>query len=102
MTFTSAGDAADAIDNMDGNELHGRVLRVNLARPQKTPLVGMGNRASMFTILSVTLVCMLIGRFSFQYGKVKTGYDNMLNLLLRVEVCCFSSKIQRCWANHVD
>ena len=48
VTYTSAGDAQDAIDNMDLNELRGRVLRVNLARPQKAPAVGMGNRASTF------------------------------------------------------
>ncbi|TDL24787.1 RNA-binding domain-containing protein [Rickenella mellea] len=45
VTFTSAGDAQDAIDNMDMNELRGRVLKVNLARPQKAPAVGAGNRA---------------------------------------------------------
>ena len=50
VTYTSSGDAADAIDNMDGNELRGRVLRVNLARPQKVPLVGLGNRASKYSL----------------------------------------------------
>jgi RNA recognition motif-containing protein len=52
VTYTSAGDAQDAIDNMDMNELRGRVLRVNLARPQKAPAVGMGNRPSA-SILSL-------------------------------------------------
>ncbi|EPQ58727.1 hypothetical protein GLOTRDRAFT_35766 [Gloeophyllum trabeum ATCC 11539] len=35
ITYSSAEDAQDAIDNMDMNELRGRVLKVNLARPMK-------------------------------------------------------------------
>ncbi|KAI0054102.1 RNA-binding domain-containing protein [Auriscalpium vulgare] len=35
VTYSSAGDAQDAIDNMDLNELRGKVLKVNLARPQR-------------------------------------------------------------------
>ncbi len=31
---------------MDLNELKGRVLRVNLARPSKLPIQGAGNKAS--------------------------------------------------------
>ena len=46
MTFASAADAQDAIDNMDLNELRGKVLRVNLARPSKMPVQGLGNKAS--------------------------------------------------------
>ena len=48
MTFASATDAQDAIDNMDLNELKGRVLKVNLARQVKAPVQGAGNRASKF------------------------------------------------------
>ena len=33
VQFDDKGDAADAIDNMNGGELFGRVLRVNLAKP---------------------------------------------------------------------
>jgi len=44
VTYESAGDAQDAIDNMDLNELKTRVIRVSLARPQKTPMAGLGNR----------------------------------------------------------
>ena len=47
VTYTSAGDAQDAIDNMDLNELRGRVLRVNLARPQKLTAATSGNKAGM-------------------------------------------------------
>ncbi|CAL1704455.1 unnamed protein product [Somion occarium] len=44
VTFTSSADAQDAIDNMDLNELKGRVVRVNLARPMKMQLQGMANK----------------------------------------------------------
>jgi len=46
VTFGSPADAQDAIDNMNLNELRGRVLKVNLARPMKGVLqAGAGNRA---------------------------------------------------------
>jgi len=45
VTFSSPEDAQDAIDNMDLNELQGRVLKVNLARHTKAPIQGLGNRA---------------------------------------------------------
>ncbi|KDR79929.1 hypothetical protein GALMADRAFT_1169825 [Galerina marginata CBS 339.88] len=46
ITYTSTLDAQDAIDNMDMNELKGRVLKVNLARPMKTAAANLtGNRA---------------------------------------------------------
>jgi len=35
ITYSSSLDAQDAMDNMDLNEFNGRLLRVNLARPQK-------------------------------------------------------------------
>lgn len=46
VTFASPADAQDAIDNMDLNELNGRVLKVNIARQLKAPTEGLGNRAS--------------------------------------------------------
>ncbi|KAF9645923.1 RNA-binding domain-containing protein [Thelephora ganbajun] len=45
VTFSSSEDAQDAIDNMDLNELQGKVLKVNLARHTKAPVQGLGNRA---------------------------------------------------------
>ncbi|OSC99064.1 RNA-binding domain-containing protein [Trametes coccinea BRFM310] len=45
VTYSSSADAQDAIDNMDLNEINGRVIRVNLARPMKGPLQPQGNRA---------------------------------------------------------
>ena len=45
-TFSSAGDAQDAIDNMDMNELRGRILKVSLARPMKGVTPATGNRPS--------------------------------------------------------
>ncbi|KIY72145.1 RNA-binding domain-containing protein [Cylindrobasidium torrendii FP15055 ss-10] len=45
VTFGSATDAQDAIDNMDMNEMNGKVLKVNTARPMMTPMQLGGNRA---------------------------------------------------------
>jgi len=45
VTYGSSADAQDAIDNMDMNELRGKVIKVNLARPMKGPAQGAGNRA---------------------------------------------------------
>ncbi|TFK29964.1 RNA-binding domain-containing protein [Coprinopsis marcescibilis] len=44
VTFSSPADAQDAIDNMDMNELRGRVLKVNLAKPVKTIAQPQDNR----------------------------------------------------------
>ncbi|TEB36344.1 RNA-binding domain-containing protein [Coprinellus micaceus] len=35
VTYGASSDAQDAIDNMDLNELKGRVVKVNLAKPMK-------------------------------------------------------------------
>ena len=56
VTFGSSADAQDAIDNMDLNEMGGKVLKVNLARPMKGQLQPGGNRASE---LSVSLFLQL-------------------------------------------
>lgn len=46
VTYSSAADAQDAIDNMDLNELHGKVLKVNIARSVKSAIQpAQGNRA---------------------------------------------------------
>ncbi|KAF8654146.1 hypothetical protein AX16_003675 [Volvariella volvacea WC 439] len=45
VTFGSPLDAQDAIDNMDMNELQGKVIKVSLARPMKGPIQPLGNRA---------------------------------------------------------
>lgn len=45
VTFASPADAQDAIDNMDLNELQGKVVKVNIARPMKGPIQPLGNRA---------------------------------------------------------
>ncbi|TFK76411.1 RNA-binding domain-containing protein [Pluteus cervinus] len=45
VTFGSAQDAQDAIDNMDLNELKGKVIKVSLARPMRGPIQPLGNRA---------------------------------------------------------
>jgi len=45
VTYGSTADAQDAIDNMDLNELRGKVIKVSLARPMKAPIQPLGNRA---------------------------------------------------------
>ncbi|KAI9571517.1 hypothetical protein HD554DRAFT_202264 [Boletus coccyginus] len=46
VTYAFSADAQDAIDNMDLNELRGRVIKVNIARPIKAAIQpGAGNRA---------------------------------------------------------
>jgi RNA recognition motif-containing protein len=57
VTFSSQEDAQDAIDNMDLNELQGRVLKVSLARPMKTPAQLGGNRAGMYLNASLVHTC---------------------------------------------
>lgn len=52
VTYSSPADAQDAIDNMDLNEMRGKVLKVNLARPMKGPVQPMGNRAGAYLIIS--------------------------------------------------
>jgi len=45
VTYSSTGDAQDAIDNMDMNELRDRTLKVSIARPTKGVTPATGNRA---------------------------------------------------------
>ncbi|KAG2157138.1 RNA-binding domain-containing protein [Suillus clintonianus] len=45
VTYSSPTDAQDAIDNMDLNELQGKVLKVNQAKPMKGLQPPDGNRA---------------------------------------------------------
>ena len=50
VTYGASSDAQDAIDNMDLNELKGRVVKVNLAKPMKGLLSApVQNRASACT-----------------------------------------------------
>lgn len=60
VTYASAGDAQDAIDNMDMNEMAGKVLKVYTARPMKQPAQLGGNRAGMFycALLCLGLACL--------------------------------------------
>jgi hypothetical protein len=69
VTYASAADAQDAIDNMDLNEWRGRVLKVNLARPMKNPIQPQ-NRASTY-YLAIAAACILtIEDFSLGIRRV--------------------------------
>lgn len=84
VTYSSPADAQDAIDNMDLNDLNGRVVRVSLARPMKGPTQGAGNRASE---LELTKRVFTFLNFVLQFGNRKSGSNNMRNRSPTVEVC---------------
>lgn len=48
VEFESAGDAADAIDNMDRSELYGQVIKVAAAKPQKEHNEGLGSKTAIW------------------------------------------------------
>jgi len=57
VTFSSTADALDAIDNMDMNELKGKVLKVNLARPAAAVVLNpQSNKASASSIFFIYFV----------------------------------------------
>lgn len=88
VTYASPADAQDAIDNMDLNELNGRVLRVNLARPLKGPTQAAGNRASpcpRFPMIFPTTLTRT------QSGSLRSGFASMRNLSHKVVVCASQS-----------
>jgi RNA recognition motif-containing protein len=70
VTFSSSADAQDAIDNMDLNEMRGRVIKVNLARPMKGPAQPGGNRASTY---QPTFSVELLTNRSSKSGSLKSG-----------------------------
>jgi peptidyl-prolyl isomerase E (cyclophilin E) len=75
VTFASAEDAADAIDNMDMNELQGRVLKCNLARPTKTPAQVGGNRAGACAAVWDAHRVLMCG--AVQCGSLRTGCSSI-------------------------
>lgn len=48
IEFEAAGDAKEAIDNMDQSEFFGRVLKVAAARPQKDSNEGLGSKTAVW------------------------------------------------------
>ncbi|EKM55589.1 uncharacterized protein PHACADRAFT_256317 [Phanerochaete carnosa HHB-10118-sp] len=94
VTFASTADAQDAIDNMDLNELQGKVLRVNLARPSKMPVQGLGNKASMSFTSAGTRSCLTPS--FLQFGNRRIGSNNMRSRWQRAVVGPMtSSQIRR-------
>lgn len=88
VTYASPADAQDAIDNMDLNELNGRVLRVNLARPMKGPTQAAGNRASVCPRFPMIFPTTLTRT---QFGNLRSGFASMRNLSHKVVVCAIQS-----------
>jgi RNA recognition motif-containing protein len=48
VEFEQAGDAKEAIDNMDQSELYGRVIKVAPAKPQKDQNEGLGSKTAIW------------------------------------------------------
>ncbi|KAI4125456.1 MAG: hypothetical protein LQ338_004238 [Usnochroma carphineum] len=48
VEFETAGDAKEAIDNMDQSELFGRVIKVASAKPQKDSNEGLGSKTAIW------------------------------------------------------
>ncbi|TKA65061.1 hypothetical protein B0A49_05997 [Cryomyces minteri] len=48
VEFEQAGDAKEAIDNMDQSELFGRVIKVAAAKPQKDQNEGLGSKTAIW------------------------------------------------------
>ena len=48
VEFEVAGDAKEAIDNMDQSELFGRVIKVAQAKPQKGSSEGLGSKTAIW------------------------------------------------------
>ena len=87
MTYSSSADAQDAIDNMDLNEMQGKVIKVNLARPMKSTAQPDGNRASKRPHRLRVLSLPHRTRPNSQSGSQKNGSKDMPNRLPKVEVC---------------
>jgi RNA recognition motif-containing protein len=70
VEFELAGDAAEAIDNMDQSELYGRIIKVAAARPQKDSNEGLGSKTAIWEQVSpfclglIKRTAILICRFN--------------------------------------
>lgn len=60
VEFELAGDAAEAIDNMDQSELYGRIIKVAAAKPQKDSNEGLGSKTAIWE--QVSSVCFWFRR----------------------------------------
>jgi RNA recognition motif-containing protein len=61
VEFEAAGDATDAIDNMDRSELYGQVIKVAAAKPQKDPKEGLGSKTAIWEQVSFLLGVLFVG-----------------------------------------
>ena len=48
VEFELPQDAKEAIDNMDGSELYGRIIKVAAAKPQKDSNEGLGSKTAIW------------------------------------------------------
>lgn len=54
VEFESVEDAKEAIDNMDGSEIFGRTIRVNVAKERKAEGEGLGSKTAVWEQVGVT------------------------------------------------
>lgn len=54
VEFEDPEDTKAAIDNMDGSELFGKVLKVNAAKPPKNVNEGLGSKTALWEQVSRT------------------------------------------------
>jgi RNA recognition motif-containing protein len=63
VEFETAGDASDAIDNMDRSELYGQVIKVAAAKPQKDATEGLGSKTAIWEQVCSSLMRREIKKF---------------------------------------
>lgn len=59
VEFEHAGDAREAIDNMDQSEMFGRVIKVAAAKPQKDANEGLGSKKAIWEQVRFVLFSLL-------------------------------------------
>lgn len=56
VEFEVPTDAKEAIDNMDQSELFGRIIKVAMAKPQKSTAEGLGSRTAVWEQVCTLLI----------------------------------------------
>lgn len=82
VEFEEAGDAKEAIDNMDQSELFGRVIKVAAAKPEKKDESGgLGSKTAIWE--SVCDLLFLVGDFSIHSDELTNVTGGIFG-----RVCC--------------
>lgn len=73
VEFEDAGDAKEAIDNMDQSELYGRVIKVAQAKPQKNAEEGLGSKTAVWEQVRLRLLQLLRATLLSNKADVSSG-----------------------------